>query len=53
MEDRNIMATEGYNGQNIMIDMDNSKIVVTQSAATAWDQRTFMLNVIREGKLPK
>ena len=53
MEDRNIMATEGYNGQNIMIDMDNSKIVVTQSAATAWDQRTFILNVIRYGKLPK
>jgi hypothetical protein len=53
MEDRNIMATEGYNGQNIMIDMDNSKIVVTQSAATAWDQKTFILNVIRHGKLPK
>ena len=53
MEERNIMATEGYNGQNIMIDMDNSKIVVTQSAATAWDQRTFILNVIRYGKLPK
>ena len=53
MEDRNIMATEGYNGQNIMIDMDNSKIVVTQSAATAWDQRTYILNVIRYGKLPK
>ena len=53
MEDRNIMATEGYNGQNIMIDMDNSKIVVTQSAATAWDQRTYILNVIRYGELPK
>ena len=53
MEDRNIMATEGKNGQNIMIDMDNSKIVVTQSAATAWDQRTYILNVIRYGKLPK
>ena len=47
------MATEGYNGQNIMIDLDNSRIVVTQSAASAWDQRTYILNVIREGKLPK
>ena len=47
------MATEGYNGQNMMIDMDNSRIVVTNSAATAWDQRVFMLNVIKDGELPK
>ena len=53
MEDRNIMATEGKNGQNIMIDLDKSKIVVTQSAVCAWDQRTFISNVIRYGKLPK
>lgn len=53
MSDRNIMATEGYNGQNMMIDMDNSRIVVTNSAATAWDQRVFMLNVIKDGELPK
>ncbi len=53
MNGRNIMATEGYNGQNMMIDMDNSRIVVTNSAATAWDQRIFMLNVIKDGELPK
>lgn len=53
MRGRNIMATEGYNGQNIMIDFDNSRIVVTNSAATGWDQRTFVLNVIRDGKLPR
>ena len=53
IDGRNIIVTEGFNGQNILIDLDNSRIVVTQSAATAWDQRTFMLNVIREGKLPK
>jgi len=53
LDGRNVMATEGYNGQNIMIDMDNSRIVVTNSAATAWDQRIFLLNVIRDGKLPK
>ena len=53
MSNRNIMATEGYNGQNMMIDMDNSRIVVTNSAATAWDQRTFIINVIKDGKLPK
>ena len=53
MSGRNILATEGFNGQNMMIDMDNSRIVVTNSAATAWDQRVFMLNVIKDGELPK
>jgi len=53
MSDRNIFATEGYNGQNMMIDMDKSRIVVTNSAATAWDTRVFILNVIKNGDLPK
>ena len=53
MDGCNIIGTEGFNGQNILIDLDNSRIVATQSAATAWDQRTFMLNVIHDGKLPK
>jgi len=53
MEKRNIIATEGFNGQNILIDLDNSRIVATNSAATGWDVRKFMLNVIRDGKLPK
>ena len=53
MGDRNIFATEGKNGQNMMIDMDNSRIVVTNSAATGWDQRTFIINVIESGKLPE
>jgi len=53
MSDRNIFATEGYNGQNMMIDMDKSRIVVTNSAATAWSQKIFMLDVIRNGALPK
>jgi CubicO group peptidase (beta-lactamase class C family) len=53
MSGRNIFATEGLNSQNMMIDMDNSRIVVTNSAARAWDQRVFMLNVIEDGELPK
>ena len=43
----------GYNGQNILIDLDNSRIVVTNSAATGWNVKTYMLNVISKGKLPK
>jgi len=53
MNKRNIFATEGLNGQNMMIDLDNSRIVVTNSAATGWDQRTFIINVIKSGKLPE
>ena len=53
LKDRTIFGISGYGGNTMLIDMDNSKIVVTQSAATAWDQRTFILNVIRYGKLPK
>ena len=53
MSDRNIFTTEGFDGQNMMIDMDNSRIVVTNSAATAWDTRVFILNVIKNGELPK
>ena len=53
MKDRNIIGTEGKNGQNILIDLDNSRIVITNSAATGWNVKTFMLNVIKDGKLPK
>jgi len=53
MKNRNIMGTEGYNGQNMLIDLDNSRIVITNSAATGWNIKTFMLNVIKDGKLPK
>ena len=53
LKKRNIIGTEGYNGQNILIDLDNSRIVVTNSAATGWNVKTYMLNVIKKGKLPK
>jgi CubicO group peptidase (beta-lactamase class C family) len=52
MDRRNIFGTEGYNGQNMLIDMDNSRIVITNSAATAWDTKKLMLDVIQKGKLP-
>ena len=53
MRDRNIFLTVGGNGQNMMIDMDNSRIVVTNSAARGWDKLTFILEVIKSGKLPE
>ncbi|MDA1198360.1 MAG: hypothetical protein O3B80_04690, partial [Proteobacteria bacterium] len=53
MSKRNIIATDGLNGQYMLIDLDNSKIVVTNSAARGWDVKTLALNVIKKGKLPK
>ena len=53
MEGRNILGTEGANGQNMLIDMDNSRIVVTHGSTTASDQKSLLVNVIRDGKLPK
>ncbi len=29
------------------------QVVVTNSAATGWNVKTYMLNVIKKGKLPK
>ena len=53
MDDRNIVGTIGLNNQNMLIDMDNSRIIVTNSAASGWDQTVFMINPIRDGVLPK
>ena len=53
MSKRNIIATDGLNGQYMLIDLDNSKIVVTNSAARGWNVKTLALNVIKKGKLPK
>ena len=53
MRNCNLVVTEGRNSQNMLIDMDNSRIIVTNSAATAWDQTIYMINPIRDGVLPK
>ena len=53
MDGRNIFGTIGLNNQNMLIDMDNSRIIVTNSAASGWDQTIFMINPLRDGVLPK
>ena len=53
MNGRNIIGTIGRNNQNMLIDMDNSRIIVTNSAASGWDQNVFILKPIRDGVLPK
>lgn len=52
MISRNIFGAEGYNGQNMLIDMDNSRIIITNSAAQAWDAKLLVLDVIKSGQLP-
>ena len=52
MRNRNILGTDGKNGQNILIDLDNSRIVVTHAIAAGWDVRHLQHRVIKEGKLP-
>lgn len=53
MMGRNILGTDGKNGQHFLIDLDNSKIVVTNSAAIGFDVRHFILNAIKNGEVPK
>ena len=53
MKNRNIIAADGLNGQIMLIDLDNSKIVTTNSGATGWNVNKLVLSVIRKGKLPK
>ena len=53
MDSRNVIGTIGLNNQNMLIDMDNSRIIVINSAASGWDQTVFMINPIRDGLLPK
>ena len=52
MRNRNILGTDGSKGQNILIDLDNSRIVVTHAIAAGWDVRNLQHRVIKEGKLP-
>ena len=53
MEDRNVLGTDGLLGQNMLIDLDNSRIVVTHAIAAGWDVRNLQYNVIKNGELPK
>jgi hypothetical protein len=52
MRSRNIMGANGALGQNILIDLDNSRIVVTQAIAAGWDTKALMVDVIKKGELP-
>jgi hypothetical protein len=37
----------------MIIDLNNSRIIVMNSAAKAWDRRILFLNIFKNGELPK
>jgi hypothetical protein len=53
MGNRRILGMDGYGGQTILIDMDNSRIVVANSIHTDYDWRGLIYNAIQSGKLPR
>ena len=51
MENRNIIGMDGYGGQSILIDMDNSRIVVVNATSTNYDWYELVYQPIKTGKL--
>jgi hypothetical protein len=51
MGGRNIFGMDGYGGQSILIDMDNSRIVVVNSITQNYNWRELVHQVIQRGSL--
>ena len=51
MRNRNILGMAGYGGQDIFIDLDNSRIIVMNAATTNYNWIELGYNAIRVGKL--
>ena len=51
MQGRQVMAMEGYGGQAIMIDFDNSRIVVLNTVHTDYDWYELVLQAIKNGDI--
>ena len=52
MKDRVLFGMEGYGGQNIVIDMDTGRIVITNSVHTNLDWQTLVYEAMQTGNLP-
>jgi len=51
MSDRDVLGLSGYGSQNILIDMDKSRIVVLNTIHTNFDWKKFVFDVIRDGEI--
>jgi len=52
MENRILFGMEGYGGQNVVVDMDTGRIVITNSVHTNIDWQTLVYEAMRTGTLP-
>ena len=51
MRSRYIVGMDGYGGQSILIDMDNSRIVAVMAGSTNYNWYELVYKVIKEGKI--
>lgn len=51
MRNRNIFGMDGYGGKQILIDMDNSRIVVVYTVHTAYNWYELVYRAIRRGRI--
>jgi len=51
MSDRHVMGMEGYGGQSILIDFDNSRIVVLNTIHDNFNWYELVLQAIKNGKI--
>ena len=51
LEERNIFGLDGYGGQNIMIDFDESRIIVINTVHTNYDFKRLVLDVLKYGRI--
>lgn len=51
MRSRNIVGMDGYGGQSILIDMDNSRVVAVMAGSTNYNWYELVYKVIKEGKI--
>ena len=52
MRDRTLFGMNGNNGQNVLIDMDNGRIIVLNAAHTDFPWRELVYDAMRDGGLP-
>jgi hypothetical protein len=53
LEGRNIFGLDGYGGQTIMIDFDESRIIVINTVHTDYNFKRLVLNVLQNGRIKK
>jgi CubicO group peptidase (beta-lactamase class C family) len=53
LRNRNILGMNGYGGQNVIVDFDNNRVVVTNSVHVTYDWKALIFDAIKHGKILK